>query len=79
MKKEQLKIDDQVKAIFRKYGCHEVIGTVFEISTDEHALSGTWVSIRVTGGNMNDKQVAWMVANRINVMVPVKDVTEVIA
>jgi len=79
MKKEQLKIDDQVKAIFRKYGRHGVIGTVFEISTDEHALSGTWVSIRVTGGNMNDKQVAWMVANRINVMVPVKDVMEVIA
>ena len=79
MKKEQLKIDDQVKAIFRKYGRHEVIGTVFEISTDEHALSGTWVSIRVTGGNMEDKQVAWMVANRINVMVPVKDVMEVIA
>ena len=79
MKKEQLKIDDQVKAIFRKYGRHEVIGTVFEINTDEHALSGTWVSIRVTGGNMEDRQVAWMVANRINVMVPVKDVMEVIA
>ena len=78
MKKEEIKIDDKVRAIFRKYGRHEVIGTVFEISTDEHALEGTWVSIRVTGGNMNDKNVAYMVANRINVMVPVSDVKEVL-
>lgn len=79
MKKEQIKIDDKVKAIFHKYGRHEVIGTVFEISTDEHALEGTWVSVRVTGGNMDDKNVAYMVANRINVMVPTKDVKEVLA
>ena len=42
-------------------------------------LRGTWVSIKVTGGDMNDKQVSWMVANRINVMVPVSDVMEVLA
>ena len=78
MKKEQIKIDDKVRAIFRKDGRHEVIGTVCEISTDEHALEGTWVSIRVTGGNMDDKNVAYMVANRINVMVPIKDVKEVL-
>ena len=78
MKKEQIKIDDKVRAIFRKYGRHEVIGTVFEISTDEHALQGTWVSIKVTGGDVNDKQVSWMVANRINVMVPASDVVEVL-
>ena len=79
MKKEEIKIkiNDKVRAIFKKYGRHEVIGTVFEISTDEHDLSGTWISIRVTGGNMEDKQVAYMVANRINVMVPISDVKEV--
>ena len=78
MKKEQIKVGDKVKAIFRKYGKHTVIGEVFEISTDEHALEGTWVSIRVTGGDMTDKSVAYMVANRINVMVPIKDVVEVL-
>lgn len=78
MKKEEIRIGDKVKAIFRKYGRHTVIGEVFEISTDEHALEGTWVSIRVTGGDMTDKSVAYMVANRINVMVPVRDVVEVL-
>lgn len=78
MKKEEIKINQKVKAIFRKYGSHMVIGETFEISTDEHALNGTWVSIKVTGGDMNDKQVSWMVANRVNVMVPVSDVMEVI-
>lgn len=79
MNEEQIKIGGKVKATFRKYGRHEIIGTVFEISTDEPALGGTWVSIRVTGGDMNDKNVAYMVANRINVMVPIKDVKEVLA
>ena len=78
IKKEELKLGDKVKAIFRKYGKHIVIGEVWEISTDEHALDGTWVSIKVTGGDMSDKHVSWMVANKMNVMVPVSDVKEVI-
>jgi len=78
MKKEELKLGDKVKAIFRKYGKHTVIGEVWEISTDEHPLSGTWVSIRVSGGDMSDKHVSWMVANKMNVMVPVSDVMEII-
>lgn len=78
MKKEELKLGDKVKAIFRKYGKHTVIGEVWEISTDEHALTETWVSIKVTGGDMSDKHVSWMVANIMNVMVPVSDVKEVI-
>ena len=78
MKKRQIKVGQKVKSIFRKYGSHIVIGEAFEISTDEHALKGTWVSIKVTGGDMEDKQVSWMVANRVNVMVPVSDVLEVL-
>ncbi|MBR0294363.1 MAG: hypothetical protein IJQ67_00400 [Bacilli bacterium] len=78
MKNVQVKKGDKVKAIFRKYGKHEVIGEVFEVSTDEHALKGTWVSIKVTGGDMNDNQVAWMVSNKINVMVPLSDIREVL-
>lgn len=78
MKKEKLKLGNKVKAIFRKYGKHTVIGEVWEISTDEHALTGTWVSIRVSGGDMSDKHVAFMATNKFNVMVPIKDVLEVI-
>lgn len=79
MKKEQLKIGDKVKAIFRKYGKHEVIGEVWEISTDEHALKGTWVSVKVTGGNLSDSLVAFHVRNSFSVLVPISDIKEVIA
>ena len=78
MRKEDIKVGDKVKAIFVKYGKHIVTGEIFEISTDEHALPGTWVSIRVTGGDINDKSTVYMIRNRINVMVPLKDVKEVI-
>ena len=67
-----------MKAKFRKYGVHSIIGEVTEVCTDEHALQGTWVSIKVTGGNMNDPHVSWLVANRVGVLVPLKDVGEVL-
>ena len=79
MKKEEIKIADKVKAIFRKYGKHIVVGTVFEISENKHALQGTWVSIKVTGGDPKDNQVNWMIQNRINVLVPLSDILEVVA
>lgn len=78
MENEQIKVGDRVKAVFRKYGKHIVVGDVFEISTDEHALKGTWVSIKVTGGDTNDKQVRLMIQEQINVMVPLKDVIEIL-
>lgn len=73
-----LKVGDRVTAIFRKYGRHTVIGEVAEISTDEHGLPGTWVSIQVSGGDTSDKQVIWMIQNSIRVLVPIKDVKGVI-
>ena len=78
MKKEEIKIGNKVKAKFRKYGVHTVIGEVTEVCTDEHALQGTWVSIKPTGGNMNDPHVSWLVANRVGILVPLKDVVEVL-
>lgn len=78
MKKEELKIGDTVKAVFRKYGRHLIYGKVTEISTDEHALEGTWVSIKVTGGDRNDKVVNTMIWYKHSVLVPLKDVTEVL-
>lgn len=79
MKKEELKVGQKVKAKFRKYGVHSIIGEVTEVCTNEHALQGTWVSIKVTGGNMNDPHVSWLVANRVGVLIPLKDVGEVLA
>ena len=79
MKKEELKVGDKVKAIFRKYGRHDIIGEAWNIATDENALQGTWVSIRVTGGNMNDPHVSWLVRNKVNILVPISDVKEVLA
>ena len=79
MKNKELNIGDKVKAKFRKYGTHIVVGEIFEISTDEHGLKGTWVSIKVTGGDTKDNHVNWMIQNRINVMVPLSDILEVVA
>ena len=77
MENSKIKLGDKVKAKFRKYGVHSVIGTVTEVCTNEHALQGTWVSIKVTGGNMNDPHVQWLVNNKVGILVPIKDVSEV--
>lgn len=79
MKKQEIRIGDIVRAKFRKYGTHIVIGEIFEISTDEHGLKGTWVSIKVTSGDTKDNHVNWMIQNRINVMVPLNDILEMVA
>lgn len=78
MKNLEVKVENIVKAKFRKYGVHSVIGTVTEVCTNEHALEGTWVSIKVTGGNMNDPHVQWLIKNKVGVLVPIKDVVEVL-
>lgn len=78
MNKEDIKVGDIVKAVFVKYGKHLVLGEVFEVSTDEHTLKVTWVSIRVNGGDMSDWHVKMMVEHHINVMVQIRDVLEIV-
>ena len=78
MIQKELKVGDKIKAKFRKYGVHIVIGEVTEICTDEHALKGTWVSIKVTGGNLNDPHVQWLVKNKVGCMIPIRDVVGVL-
>ena len=78
MKKEELKIGDTVKAIFRKYGRHLIYGKVNEVCTDEHGLEGTWVGIKVNGGDRTDKAVIRMIWFQHSVLVPLKDVLEVL-
>ena len=51
---------------------------VNEICTDEHALEGIWIGLKVTGGNMNDPHVQWMVNNKVGCLVPLKDVMKVL-
>lgn len=58
MNREEVKVGDLVKAVFLKHGEHLVIGEIFEIATNERGLKGTWVSIKITGGDESDKQVA---------------------
>ena len=76
MKNIEVKVGDKVKAKFRKYGVHSIEGEVTEVCTDEHALEGTWVSLKVTGGNLCDPHVQWLIKNKVGVLVPIKDVTK---
>lgn len=76
MKNIEVKVGDKVKAKFRKYGIHSIEGEVTEVCTDEHALEGTWVSLNVTGGNLCDPHVQWLIKNKVGVLVPIKDVTK---
>ena len=74
----EIKLGDKVTAIFRKYGQHKIIGEVIEIAINENTLKGAWLSIKVTGGNINDPHVSWLINNKINVLVPLSDVKGVI-
>lgn len=76
MKKEDIQLGNKAKAKFRKYGVHTIIGVVNKICTDEHALEGTWIGLKVTSGNMNDPHVQWMVSNKVGCLVPLKYVVE---
>jgi len=65
---------EKVKAKFSKCGVHTIAGIVSEACIGVHSLEGTWVSIKVTGGNMNDAYVNWSVFNKVEVLVSIKDV-----
>ena len=72
------KIGDTVQAIFRKYGRHTIVGEVFEVCKDEHSLPGTWVGIKVIGGDLQDSSVQRMVAMKLAVLVPEKDIQKIL-
>ena len=42
----QFKVGEKVKGIVRKYGRRIIYGKITEISLNEHALVGAWVSVR---------------------------------
>lgn len=42
----QYKVGEKVECVFKKYGKKRFIGTITEISLNEHSLIGAWVSVK---------------------------------
>ena len=74
MKESELKIGIKVKAILREDGKHIVVGEILSITLDNHPYQETWVSLNVSGGDVNDDQVHLMIRDNVNVTIPVVDV-----
>ncbi len=74
MKESELKIGIKVKAILREDGKHIVVGEIMNIVLDNHPYQETWVSLNVSGGDVNDDQVHLMIRDNVNVTIPAVDV-----
>ena len=77
MKTSELKIGIKVKAILREDGKHIIVGEIINILLDDHPYQETWVSLNVSGGDVNDDQVHLLIRDNINVTVPASDVISV--
>ena len=76
MKESELKIGIKVKAILREDGKHIIVGEILNITLDNHPYQETWVSLNVSGGDVNDDQVHLMIRDNVNVTIPAVDVLE---
>lgn len=74
MKESELKIGIKVKAILREDGKHIVVGEIMSIMLDNHPYRETWVSLNVSGGDVNDDHVHLMIRDNVNVTIPAVDV-----
>ena len=74
MKESELKIGIKVKAILREDGKHIIVGEILNITLDNHPYQETWVSLNVSGGDVNDDQVHLMIRDNVNVTIPAVDV-----
>ena len=74
MKENKLKIGIKVKAILREDGKHIIVGEILNITLDNHPYQETYVSLNVSGGDVNDDQVHLMIRDNVNVTVPAVDV-----
>lgn len=74
MKESELKIGIKVKAILREDGKHVVVGEIISITLDNHPYQETWVSLNVSGGDVNDDQAHLMIRDNVNVTIPAVDV-----
>lgn len=74
MKESELKIGIKVKAILREDDKHIVVGEIMSITLDNHPYQEKWVSLNVSGGDVNDDQVHLMIRDNVNVTIPAVDV-----
>ena len=74
MKESELKIGIKVKAVLREDGKHIIVGEILNITLDNHPYQETWVSLNVSGGDVNDDQVHLMIRDNVNVTIPAVDV-----
>ena len=74
MKESELKIGIKVKVILREDGKHIIVGEILNITLDNHPYQETWVSLNVSGGDVNDDQVHLMIRDNVNVTIPAVDV-----
>ena len=74
MKESELKIGIKVKAILREDGKHIIVGEILNITLDNHPYQETWVSLNVSGGDVNDDQVHLLIRDNVNVTIPAVDV-----
>ena len=77
MKESELKIGIKVKAILREDGKHIIVGEILNITLDNHPYQETWVSLNISGGDVNDDQVHLMIRDNVNVTIPAVDVLDV--
>ena len=77
MKESELKIGIKVKAILREDGKHIIVGEILNITLDNHPDQETWVSLNVSGGDVNDDQVHLMIRDNVNVTIPAVDVLDI--
>ena len=77
MKESELKIGIKVNAILREDGKHIIVGEILNITLDNHPYQETWVSLNVSGGDVNDDQVHLMIRDNVNVTIPAVDVLEI--
>lgn len=77
MKESELKIGIKVKAILREDGKHIIVGEILNITLDNHPYQETWVSLNVSGGDVNDDQVHLLIRDNINVTIPAVDVLDI--
>ena len=74
MKESELKIGIKVKTILREDGKHIIVGEILNITLDNHPYQETWVSLNVSGGDVNDDRVHLMIRDNVNVTIPAVDV-----
>ena len=72
-------VGDRVIAIFRKYGVHKFEAEITEVCENMHGLDGVWISIEpIRALDPNDEIAVRKVEMKIGMMVPLKDIRDLL-